>query len=102
MLRTVDATGLHLRHLHVQHFSNGHRSWWQRLLRRPKPQTAFGPGITAVGILSESHIAVHTTAEDDYPYVDVFICRSFDEEVAFLLDWAFGVREWGEWQVVRR
>ena len=39
--------------------------------------------------------AIHTNPEFDYLYFDLFSCRRFDiEEVAVLLDRAFGVVEW--------
>ncbi|MBI2451084.1 MAG: adenosylmethionine decarboxylase [Parcubacteria group bacterium] len=37
-------------------------------------------GITAFGILSESHISIHTWPENNYFSLDLFSCRNFDEK----------------------
>jgi S-adenosylmethionine decarboxylase len=37
-------------------------------------------GITAVAILAESHIAIHTWPNKNYLAVDIFSCRPFDIE----------------------
>ena len=84
-------------------FPNGHLTLGDRLRMRKRRPTDFGPGITAVGVLSESHIAVHTTPQKSTMYVDVFSCRPFKvNAVQMLIDTYFGMIECSEWRVVLR
>lgn len=49
----------------------------------------FDPqGVTALGLLAESHISIHTWPERQYAAVDVFTCGSSDPEAAcrFMVD----------------
>ena len=39
-------------------------------------------GVTALGLLSESHISIHTWPEDGYAAVDVFTCGQAQPELA--------------------
>ena len=52
--RSTEAMGATLLHLHVEPFTN--------------------KGITAVAVLAESHISVHTWPERDYVAIDCFTC----------------------------
>lgn len=52
---------------------------------------AFGPGhgITAIALLSESHISIHTWPEHGYAAVDIFLCgarHDLDAAVAVLIE----------------
>lgn len=38
-------------------------------------------GVTCVGVLSTSHVAIHTWPERSYAVLDVYSCREFDVEV---------------------
>jgi S-adenosylmethionine decarboxylase len=55
--RAVDAAGATLLHLHLHEFS-------------------AGGGVSAVAMLAESHISIHTWPERSYAAVDVFMCGS--------------------------
>lgn len=54
LVRTTEAMGATLLHHHVQPFTNN--------------------GLTAVAVLAESHVAVHTWPERDYIAIDLFTC----------------------------
>ena len=45
-------------------------------------------GITGMVIIAESHISIHTFADKDYVFVDIFSCKSFDVDKAiqFVVD----------------
>ena len=45
----------------------------------PKPEDS---GISGFVIIAESHISVHTFPHKDYVNIDIFSCRSFDQEEA--------------------
>lgn len=45
----------------------------------PKPEDS---GISGFVIIAESHISVHTFPHKDYVNIDIFSCRSFDQEGA--------------------
>lgn len=45
-------------------------------------------GVTCVGVLSTSHVAIHTWPERSYAVLDVYSCREFDSEV--VLDLVMG------------
>ena len=45
----------------------------------PKPEDS---GISGFVIIAESHISVHTFPYKDYVNIDIFSCRSFDQEGA--------------------
>ena len=101
--QVVELTGLHLMHLYVHTFPNGHLRWWERLLLRKRPKTSFGPGITAVAVLAESHLSLHTIPEKDWMYFDLFSCRSLDMAgVRSLLNIWFGVRYFHRWLELKR
>jgi S-adenosylmethionine/arginine decarboxylase-like enzyme len=38
-------------------------------------------GVTCVGVLSTSHVSIHTWPERSYAVLDVYSCREFDSEV---------------------
>jgi S-adenosylmethionine/arginine decarboxylase-like enzyme len=101
-----DATrvcGLHLRHIRVIAFPNGHRSHWQILCRHPHRATEFGPGLTGIVVLSESHMSIHTMPETGTLYFDLFSCRTFHEDrVRAMMEMVFDVTEWQDWRVFHR
>ena len=75
--RIADLTGCHVRHCKVKRFSNG---------------SEFGPGMTGLALLSESHIAIHTAPERLALNVDVFSCKPFDTQALFwLLNGTFSI-----------
>ena len=46
----------------------------------------FNPGITAIAIISESHIAVHTYPEADHASIDIFTCSPNPTKIKNLLE----------------
>jgi len=55
--------------------------------------STFGPGITTVGVLTESSIVVHTAPERGMLNLDVFSCKPFDAAwVKSTLNLSFSVR----------
>ena len=60
------------------------------------------PGISGVVMIAESHISIHTFPDQDYIFMDIFSCRSFDTEKAikYLIS-AFGARKY-ETHVLKR
>lgn len=73
---------------HIEKFGNG---------------TSYGPGITGIAIISESHIVVHTAPERNLIQIDVFSCREFDDHaVERLAERDFGVRSWTMQRVIDR
>jgi S-adenosylmethionine/arginine decarboxylase-like enzyme len=84
----VLVTGLHIQHLHVQEFSNGSK---------------FGPGVSAIALLSESGMMVHTAPERRTINVDLFSCRAFPTlPIHDLMVQAFGVTEFDRWITLER
>ena len=65
VLDAVKITGLTIRNLHVQEFADG---------------TSYGPGISAVALLSESHMTVHTIPQRKMIQVDLFSCKPFNPQ----------------------
>jgi hypothetical protein len=111
----VRATGLHRVHEFIKIFPNGHLSLWEKLQRKPRRPTQFGPGITygfvgmnddlveGIVVLSESHMTIHTIPEERYIHFDLFSCREFDvERVVDLLRHTFKVIEWRRRCVLKR
>ena len=51
-------------------------------------------GISGIVIIAESHISLHSFAEQEYINVDIFSCKQFDPEVAiaYLVE-AFGAKK---------
>lgn len=41
-----------------------------------------GGGLTAVAVLAESHISIHTWPEEDYAAIDIFVCGRCRVEAA--------------------
>ena len=59
-----------------------------------KPNSFDKGGISAVVIIAESHISIHTFPYNGFMSVDIFSCKDFDVEgaVGFIKD-AFGVKK---------
>jgi S-adenosylmethionine/arginine decarboxylase-like enzyme len=94
---------LHLRHSKVIRFPNGHRTLWEWLRRTPRRATEFGPGVTGIVVLSESHLSIHTTPQTDSFYFDLFSCRDFQaDRIRAMLEYNFNVTEWIDWKILRR
>lgn len=88
MESVIAITDLHIEHFHVQEFSNG---------------SEFGPGITGMALLSESHMVVHTAPDRQSLNIDLFSCRPFrpfcvQEEV----ERHFGVPVCKRWDLISR
>ena len=51
-------------------------------------------GISGFVMIAESHISIHTFPDQDYVFMDIFSCRSFDTDSAikYLID-AFGAKK---------
>ena len=88
MRQVIQSTGLTIQHFHLQEFKNG---------------SGFGPGITGMALLSESHMVVHTAPERNTLNLDLFSCRPFSEEtVEIAIENFFGVTVRQRWQVLTR
>jgi S-adenosylmethionine decarboxylase len=86
--QVISVTGLHVRHYHAEAFTNG---------------SEFGPGITTMALLSESHLVVHTAPERGMLNVDLYSCRAFDAElVRGLIELHFAPDRWDYWEVLAR
>ena len=59
-------------------------------------------GISGFVMIAESHISIHTFPDQDYIFMDIFSCRSFDTEKAikYLIS-SFGARKY-ETHVLKR
>ena len=62
----VQATGLNLRQFIIEEFPNG---------------SDYGAGISALALISESHIAIHTIPQNGLLQFDVFSCKPFVPQV---------------------
>ncbi len=58
------------------------------------PESFDKGGISGIVIIAESHISMHSFAEQEYLTVDIFSCKPFDTEVAisYLVE-AFGAKK---------
>ena len=84
----VLVTGLTIRHLHVQQFDNGSK---------------FGPGVSAIALLGESGMMVHTAPERRTINVDLFSCRAFPTlPIHDLMVQAFKATEFDRWITLER
>ena len=52
-------------------------------------------GLSGIVMIAESHISIHTFPDQDYVFMDIFSCRSFDTESAikYLVN-AFGAKKY--------
>lgn len=74
--------------------------WWAQVFPNGGE---FGPGITAMMILSESHFVVHTSPERHMVNLDLFSCREFDGSmVRAAMGKAWDVQHWTRWEVITR
>tara|TARA_Y100000310_G_scaffold339416_1_gene431997 strand:+ start:1860 stop:2204 length:345 start_codon:yes stop_codon:yes gene_type:complete len=88
MRHVIQLTGLTIRHFHIQEFSNG---------------SEFGPGVTGMALLSESHIVVHTAPERQTMNLDLFSCRPFDaERLEHQVQLFFGPASRKRWEILER
>lgn len=62
--------GLHIQHLHTQGFSNG---------------SFYGPGVSGVALIAESHICVHTAPERTLLQLCIHSCKEFDHAAVLTL-----------------
>ena len=84
----VAATGLTSQKTVFQVFPNG---------------SSFGPGITVLHLLSESHLAIHTAPNRSYLNLDLFSCREFDPQAIWvLIGQHFGITRLDRWDLLRR
>jgi S-adenosylmethionine decarboxylase len=50
-----------------------------------KSQHIFEPqGFTALYLLSESHISIHTFPEENYAAIDIYTCRQYEDDQVYL------------------
>ena len=88
MEKIVERLGLHVVQYWTQAFPNGGE---------------FGPGITAMMILSESHFVIHTAPERQSVNLDLFSCRTFDDWIVRrAIEELFDVTHWARWVVLSR
>ena len=84
----VKALDLHVVQWWAQVFPNGGR---------------FGPGITAMMVLSESHFVIHTAPERQSVNLDLFSCRPFEDmKVRAAMNKVWDVQHWARWEVLTR
>ncbi len=88
ILAIVEICGMRLRHIYQEAFANG---------------SDFGHGITAVGILCESNIIIHTSPNYRMLNVDIYSCKLFDTDLALatLID-VFGIEDVKQVRKVQR
>jgi len=88
ILESVRKVGLTLVYIHGQEFKNG---------------SNLGPGVSVIGMLSESHMSVHTSPEHRLIQVDLYSCKEFDpERIRVLMDSTFKVTSYLLWIARRR
>lgn len=59
-----------------------------------KSQHEFEPqGFTAVYLLSESHISIHTYPENNYAAIDIYTCRQYPDNQRYLEIYQFLIQE---------
>ena len=89
MRSAIDLCKLTIEHFYIQTFPNG---------------SEFGPGITGMALLSESHMIVHTAPEREKFNIDLFSCRPF--RVATIMDLikdCFGIpTQCNRWDLISR
>ena len=65
--------------------------------------TTFGPGISCIGILMESHIAVHTAPDRHMLNLDLFSCKKLDiNEIYIVIEQTFLIDAIHRWEVIDR
>jgi len=65
--------------------------------------TDFGPGITAVAILTEGHLVIHTAPNRKSLHVDLFSCRTIKATVVLnLLGEFFPKVDIRRWEILER
>jgi len=59
-----------------------------------KSQNQFQPqGFTAIYLLSESHISIHTFPENNYAAIDIYTCRQYNDNNAYIEIYEYLIRE---------
>ena len=88
MREVIEQTGLYIRHFHIQEFKNG---------------SSFGPGITGMALLSESHMVIHTAPERQALNIDLFSWKPFSGPVVHrIIDRTFDAFIVHRWEILRR
>jgi len=88
ILESVHQVGLTLVHIHGQEFKNG---------------SNLGPDISVIGMLSKSHMSVHTSPEHRLIQVDLYSRKEFNpERIRVLMDHTFKVTSYILWIARRR
>lgn len=88
VIDTVTILDLTINSMQSKEFSNG---------------DSYGPGISVVALLSESHMNVHTRPEINMLQMCLHSCKEFDEnEVIAVLNSRFGVKQIKDMNILER
>jgi|TARA_Y100000310_G_scaffold44602_2_gene41638 S-adenosylmethionine decarboxylase len=88
MREAIEQTGLTIRHFHIEAFKNG---------------SSFGPGVTGIALLAESHMVVHTAPERHALNLDLFSCKPFSAAQLKRIIWrSFGRCRTQRWEILHR
>lgn len=61
-----------------------------------KSHHIFEPqGFTAIYLLSESHISIHTYPENNYAAIDIYTCRQYPDDQVYLEIYDYLIQQFG-------
>lgn len=84
----IQRLDLRIIHQYVSTFENG---------------SDFGPGISVLLLLAESHLAIHTAPDRHLLNLDIFSCRPFDEDmVRRMIESRFSPTSYLQWKLLSR
>lgn len=52
-------------------------------------------GFTAIYLLSESHISIHTYPENNYAAIDIYTCRQYPDDQVYLEIYNYLIQQFG-------
>ena len=84
----VQSLNLQIIHQHISTFNNG---------------SGFGPGVSVLLLLAESHLAIHTAPDRHLLNLDLFSCRPLDEDVILkMIKQTFKPKTFLQWKLLSR